>query len=102
MAKEFSNSFYKTKLWQDCRNSYAKQRGYLCELCLSQGMITPGEIVHHKIELTPENINDPNITLSFSNLQLLCREHHAMMHKKSTKNNRYLVDEQGRVVGKPE
>jgi len=36
--------------------------------------------VHHKIHLTPHNIDDPNITLSEDNLELLCRECHAIEH----------------------
>lgn len=32
----------------------------------------PGAIVHHKEHLTPQNINDPDITLSEDNLELLC------------------------------
>ena len=34
---------------------------------LKEGRYTAGEIVHHKIELTPENIDDPGITLSWDN-----------------------------------
>ncbi len=43
--------------------------------------INPGIIVHHKKELTPENINDPAVALSFDNLELLCDEHHNRQHK---------------------
>lgn len=37
-------------------------------------------IVHHKTELTPENINDPEITLGWRNLELLCLECHNKAH----------------------
>lgn len=59
-------------------------------------MITPGEIVHHKVHLTPENINNPEVALSFRNLQLVCRQCHAEIHGK--KKKRYKVDEFGRVI----
>ena len=47
--------------------------------------INPGIIVHHKIELTPDNINDPHIALSFDNLELLCEDHHNKQHKAKPK-----------------
>jgi len=56
----------------------------------------PGEIVHHKIHLTPENIHDPKIALNFDNLQLLCRDCHGKIHAKHQK--RYKVDALGRVA----
>ena len=69
MAKEFARSFYSSQKWKKCREAYiAKRRaidGGLCETCRER----PGYIVHHKIELTPENINDANITLGINNLK---------------------------------
>ena len=40
-------------------------------------------IVHHLIELDPVNINNPEITLNFNNLELLCRDCHAEVHEQS-------------------
>lgn len=77
MAKEYAKSFYKSKAWQRCRDEYAKSVNWLCEDCLEQGIYKPGEIVHHMIEITPENINDPMVTLNWDNLRLVCRECHA-------------------------
>ena len=96
--KQFAESFYKSQQWQKCRAEYYKYRGGLCERCLENGLIRPGEIVHHKIHLTPENISDPHITLSFQNLQLLCREHHAEEH--GARERRYNIDQYGRVSPK--
>lgn len=87
-------AFYGTPAWKACRRAYTKACGGLCERCLARGIYKAGEIVHHKIPLTPENMNDPRITLSFSNLQLLCRDCHALTHKPG---RRYKVDELGRV-----
>ena len=94
---EQTDPFYKTKLWQDCRRSYIKKVGGLCEKCCAAGRIVPGEIVHHKVHLTPANINCPEITLNHDNLQLLCRDCHAKEHK-SVK--RFKVDAMGRVTAR--
>ena len=80
MAKPFARKFYSSKAWQSCRNEYAKRRHYLCEDCLRRGIYRPGTIVHHKIELDPINIENPEIALSFNNLELLCRDCHAARH----------------------
>lgn len=57
-----------------------KKAGGLCELCMKEGKITPAEEVHHKIHLSQQNINDPNVTLNYDNLIALCREHHRQEH----------------------
>ncbi len=95
--KPYAKDFYFSPAWRSCRESYLKKVGGLCELCERQGRITPAEIVHHKIPITPENISDPSITLSFNNLQALCRDHHAEVHKKDFPERRYTIDEYGRV-----
>jgi 5-methylcytosine-specific restriction endonuclease McrA len=95
--REFAESFYKSKAWQDCRNAYAKSRHGLCERCLSVGRYTPGAIVHHRIHLTPNNIGDPSVTLAWDNLMLLCRDCHAEMHKPQ---KRFTVDDLGRVTAR--
>lgn len=41
----------------------------------------PGVIVHHKIELTPRNIDDPAIALGEDNLETVCRTCHALIHE---------------------
>ena len=112
MSKPFARKFYSSNAWQDCRNEYAKRRHYLCENCLRKGIYKPGEIVHHKIELDPINIERPEVALNFDNLMLLCRECHAAMHEHSGGRwaevnkrrrdardaaNRYKVDAEGRV-----
>lgn len=93
--KEFAKGFYKSAAWKRCRAAYAKAAGGLCERCLSKGLYNPGEIVHHKTELTPDNINNPAIALSWDNLELVCRNCHAELHGAE---RRYRVDELGRVL----
>jgi len=94
MAREFAQRFYKSKRWQKCRAAYIKSVGGLCERCLAKGLIVPATMVHHKIYISPQNINDPNITLNFDNLEALCNDCHAAEHGNM---KRYEVDEFGRV-----
>lgn len=93
--KPYAEAFYKSKRWQECREAYAKSKGYLCERCKAMGILTPGVIVHHKIHITPDNIDDPTVTLDWSNLLLVCRDCHAIVHKPT---KRYKVDELGRII----
>ena len=93
--KDFAKPFYTSQAWKKCREAYTKKARGLCEICLSKGYYVPGEVVHHKVHLTPENINDPNITLCFDNLQLVCRNCHADIHSRLPR--RYVIDENGRV-----
>lgn len=81
MAREFAKKFYSSGAWRAVEVQYARDHHYLCENCLRKGIYRAGEIVHHKIELDPVNINNPEIALSFDNLELLCRECHAERHK---------------------
>lgn len=115
MAKQFARKFYSSKAWQDCRNEYAARRHHLCEDCMRRGIYRPGTIVHHKIELDPVNIEHPEITLNFDNLELLCRECHIRKHgleggpwavvnerkrKAKAASQRYVVDENGAVTAR--
>ena len=93
--KEYAESFYSSKAWQACRKAYRLSVGGLCERCRAKGLIVPGEIVHHKVHLTPDNIQDTSVTLNWDNLELLCRDCHALVHKPQ---KRYKVDKQGRVI----
>lgn len=76
LMKEFARKFYKSRTWKKCRIAYIKHRvmadGGLCEVCREK----LGYIVHHKEPLTPENIHDETITLSFANLQFECKDCH--------------------------
>lgn len=76
MAKEFAKAFYKSKTWRKCRDAYIAERinidGGLCEVCGEE----PGYIVHHKILLTPNNINDSEIALNHKYLQYDCKKCH--------------------------
>jgi 5-methylcytosine-specific restriction endonuclease McrA len=93
--KEYAKSFYKSKRWQTTRLAYLKSVGGLCERCLKKGIYRPAVIIHHKVYLTAENINTPEVALSWDNLEAVCRECHEQEHTGDGK--RYKVDENGRV-----
>lgn len=103
MAKEFAKQFYQSPAWKKCRKAFISYRrsldGGLCEICHER----PGFIVHHKILLTPANINDPDVTLNFGNLQYVCLECHDRLpgHFLYDESNfrRTIFDEDGNPIG---
>ena len=94
MAKEYAKDFYNSKSWKTTRDSYFNDVFGICERCKGAG-----EIVHHKIHITPSNINNPNITLNKDNLQLLCRSCHAIIHEGTDSlEEGFYFDEGGNLV----
>ncbi len=96
MAKDWAKPFYNSKKWKGCRQAYISTRigidGGMCEHCKN----SLGYIVDHIEELTPENINDVYISLSFENFQYLCLN----CHNKKTfkKNNICRFDDSGQPM----
>ena len=90
MGREFSKSFYKSAAWLKCREGYIKSVGGYCEDCMARGIYKPGVVVHHIVPLTPDNLGNPSVTLSWSNLCLLCKDCHAKRHAKEPR--RYKID----------
>lgn len=80
MAREFTNGFYTSREWFKCRAAFIKSRqaidGGICQRCGKE----PGVIVHHKKHITPQNIDDPNITLNHDNLEYVCHSCHDIIH----------------------
>ena len=95
MSKEsgFAHAFYTSRVWRKCAKDYKISRQGLCERCLKKGLIVPGDEVHHKIRLTPENIKKPEISLCWDNMELLCKDCHMEEHT----GIRWRADEQGRI-----
>lgn len=75
MAHDYARPFYKSTTWQKCRRAYIISQHGICERCDGAG-----KIVHHIIEITPANINNPDVTLNWDNLQLLCQDCHNIKH----------------------
>ena len=78
--RSIDRAFYDSRTWREVRAAYSASVDGLCERCRRRGRITPGDIVHHKQHLTPENVNDPNIAYGWNNLELLCIECHNTAH----------------------
>ena len=96
--KPYAEKFYKSKAWQNCITAFiASLPDKTCPRCKER----KGKIVHHKKEITPENINDAMITLNFDNLEYLCQKCHTQEHlrDKSTKED-VEFDEEGNLVKK--
>ena len=76
MAKPFAKKFLNSKAWESCRTGYIADRiridGGMCEVCHE----ALGYIVHHKVLLTPQNINDPDVSLNWKNLSYECKDCH--------------------------
>ena len=97
MAREFAKSFYQSKEWRATRNYIFKKECGICERC--KGLYGPGAIVHHKIHLTPYNITNPAISLGEDNLELLCRECHALEHEaENPTDSNLLFDSSGDLI----
>lgn len=80
------DAFYKSTRWRKCRNSYAQMQCWVCERCQNRNVNYELDdyykqfIVHHKIYLDHDNINNPDIALNFKNLELVCRVCHNKEH----------------------
>lgn len=72
MAKEWAKPFYNSMAWKAKRQEILRRDHFTCELCEGRGVE-----IHHEIELTPENIADPTITLNNALLHTLCHDCHA-------------------------
>ena len=94
-------SFYTSWVWRKCRKAFAKSKGNLCERCLSRGIIEAGSRekpleVHHKVQLTADNVKDPEVALAWSNLELLCKSCHDKERQRREK--RWRVNQDGKVI----
>lgn len=90
MAREFARGFYTSAAWIKTSRAFMQSKNYVCERC---GGVA--EIAHHKKYLSPQNISDPNIALSWGNLEALCRDCHAAEHQ--LKKNKCYFDEAGNI-----
>lgn len=75
MAQDYAKGFYNSPAWRRCQKGFMQSRNYICERCGSLACLA-----HHIKHITPLNINDPKITMSWSNLMALCQDCHAVVH----------------------
>lgn len=78
MAQDYAKAFYNSAAWRKCSKGYMTSKHYICERC--GGL---AEICHHKEHITPQNIHDRRITLSWSNLEAVCQTCHNIEHMSS-------------------
>lgn len=86
----WAQRFYNSDSWKDTRTAYLRSVNYLCERCKEN--IAIAKIVHHKVYLTQKNINNPEITLAWKNLEALCQDCHNKEHRKKAKRYRLNAD----------
>ncbi|MDU7339032.1 MAG: HNH endonuclease signature motif containing protein [Clostridium sp.] len=98
--KEYARWFYISNPWRKCRKAYLAANP-LCERCLVKGIITPAKIIHHKRYITPDNINNPDITLSFDNLEALCQDCHNVEHHGAEETFSYVFGDDGQIYPLP-
>lgn len=93
MAKEWAEWFYQSRSWKECRKAFLESKHSICDRCGE-----PADIVHHKEYLTPKNINDPRLTLSWNNLEALCQDCHNKEHHGSNGlREGFYFDEEGNL-----
>lgn len=90
--KAWAKEFYEGQAWRQTRAAYLLSQHYICERC---GDIA--KVVHHRTYLTPQNINSPELTLSWNNLEALCQECHNKEHHRNERQQRYEFDETGNL-----
>ena len=95
MAQKWAQPFYESPAWRRCRRLFLDSKHWLCERCGA-----PAKIAHHKKWLTRKNISDPNVTLSWSNLEALCHECHEKEHwpERSCTREGFAFDENGDLI----
>ena len=98
MAKAYAKKFYKSKAWQQCRRAYVSMRinidGGMCQHCRER----PGYIADHIEEITPDNINDPEVTLNHKNIQYLCTICHNKKTFSKSENDFLKFDSEGQPL----
>ena len=87
--------FYDSVIWKRAKQEKIMMARGICERCGRKGTE-----VHHKIPLTDDNIDDPNISINPDNLELLCKSCHdqARCDEEGTNPNRIEFTENGDVI----
>lgn len=75
-------SFYASEKWITLRLNLINERGNRCEHCKEIIPRSKDLIGHHKIELTPENVYDANISLNPELIEIVCFDCHNKEHKR--------------------
>ena len=102
--------FYNSKLWNNVRKNVWIKQNLLCAVCGKPVYVDgiseylPKEkrrtgIVHHKIWLDNNNINDDNITINEDNLIGVCKECHEKIHHSNMSCRKDMMfDDDGNII----
>lgn len=90
------SEFYTSKEWQEFRAVLIAERtreedGFVYDEITGKPIVKAYDIIlHHKIELTLENVNDANITLNPENIQIVSFKTHNAIHNRFGKWTRHI------------
>lgn len=76
------HSFYCSKPWRELSYNLKIERGGTCSRCKKVINDTSLLIGHHTIELTEENIKNPQITLNPDLIEIICFDCHNAEHRR--------------------
>ena len=95
MAKQWAKQLYSSGEWQVARGMALRRDHFTCKRCGARA-----EEVHHRIELTPDNIHDRHIALNVDLLESLCHNCHTRETQGSDGDldKGYIFDADGHVV----
>lgn len=96
--KPWAEQFYNSNVWCTTRDLFIQSRGGICERCSTPDDPVAAKIAHHRVYLTPDNINDPNIALSWESLEALCQDCHNKEHHRAERVTRYAFDDAGNLL----
>ena len=82
MAQPWAMALYQSRQWRELRQALIIERGLHCQLC-GRLVSHPSNLIgDHIEEITPDNVNNPAISLNPDNVQLICEDCHNRKHKR--------------------
>ena len=86
--------FYRSKEWEDFRKVVIAERvredGFVYDEYTDKPIVKAYDIIlHHKIELTEENVHDYSISLNPENIMIVSHKSHNLIHNKLNSSNAY-------------
>ena len=84
------SEFYTSREWSEFRRRVILERGQVCEHC-GQPILSPYDLIlHHKIFLTEENVNDYEISLNPLHIQIVHHRCHNEIHERFGSYTRHI------------
>jgi len=86
------HQFYTSKPWRDLSYRLKIERGGKCQRCGAMPDDFSQLIGHHTVELTEDNVDDPNISLNPKLIEIICCTCHNAEHRRfGHKQKAYIV-----------